>query len=233
MTSQILTAKFTGHPFAADAAGWGLAEDNLAVIEAEGASLVLLLGSFGAAGPLTAGHIPALLASFQLDASGLPGIGARGLFAGQLRLVFRGAEVTEAEALRLEWRSPTTLFTEIPFSLGATGRPVYDAVAARVARITAAWAMSPAARPTLAAAARTGVRGAVQAAAVARDAASRNARAARSRDASPTARAHHIWWAAKREEEAERQLGMATHLRGLQAELLGLARDGEPAARRA
>ncbi|MGG5821067.1 hypothetical protein [Falsiroseomonas sp. HW251] len=226
MTTRPATALPPVHPFAQDAAGWGLEKDNLALIEAEGAAMPLLLGGLGG----DSASRGALLASFQLDASTLPGIGARTCFAGQLRLDFRGGEVAELEIRRLEWRSPTTLFAEIPFSAGVGGEPIYDAEPGRIARLVAYWARTEGAKPTLAASARAGVRSATQAAAVARDAATRNARGARALDASATSRAHHLWWAAKREEEAERQLQLAVRLRRLQAELAGTT---DPAARSA
>lgn len=215
------------HPFLADAAGWGLAADHLAVIETEGVAMLLLLGSFGEAGPTPAPGLAALpgalVAGFQLDAGDLPGIGQRSLFAGQLRLVFAGTTVMSAEVLRLEWRSPATLFAEVPFSVGEDGAPVHDGAPARVAALVAAWVRGQAAAAVLGAAARSGGDAAVQAAVSAKDAAIRNNRAAQADGISPSARAHHLWWTAKREDEARRQAALAARLRQLQADLAGPA----------
>jgi hypothetical protein len=206
-------------PLLAEAAAWGLGEAHLAEVDAEGAPILLLIGSLGSPG-LVGGMAPETLqAGFQADATALPGIGARFLFAGLLRLFATPHGVVRAEVTRLEWRSRATLFSEVPFAAGPLGAPVYDGDPGIVGQAMARWALEPAARPALRAATRAGVRASTSAAAVATDAASRNAAAAREHGASTAARAHHLWWAEKRRSEARRQQGVADFLRRLETGL--------------
>lgn len=217
------------HPLAAEAAAWRLDPAHLAITQAEGAPLLLLIGSLGAAALRGSRREETLQTCFSLDAAALPGIGARHRFAGVLNLtVAPNGGVRVAQVQRLEWRGSGSLFSEVPFSPGSPGIEVHDGAAGRVAAAVAQWVRSAEALPALRAAALAGIKVAEQAAAVAREAAARNAMAARRREATPDGRAHHLWWAGKREDEAERQLAVAAFLRRLEAGIAERLEAGAP-----
>jgi hypothetical protein len=218
------------HPLLSEAAAWGLGEAHLAETEVDGEPLMLLIGSLGSPGLVGSHGGEVLQAGFQADAAALTGIGARQIFAGVLRLAVTPLGVMRAEVTRLEWRTRATLFADVPYAAGPLGAPVYDGMPARIAASVQRWAPSQAARPALRAAAHAGVRAATSAAAVATDAASRNEAAARERDSTPQARAHHLWWAEKRRGEAKRQMAVAEFLRRLDVGLTDLPEAAAGAA---
>lgn len=200
------------HSLRRDAVALGLPEGLLVRVPAHGVMLPGLFGPLQGSRLWGDGGHEVLDASIELDAADFPEVGPRSRFAMDLRLAMApDGRVTTAEVETLEWRNGDTLFAPVPRATGSGHG--FHGIAGRLADAVLAWLATDAALPALMAAAEVGAGKAERDAAVAGSAASWSLAAGARSASEPALQAHHLWWAARRDEEARRHAAVASFLR--------------------